>query len=95
LAPHVRARFDEARGRHVLLGPESVMLLNATGADIVALCDGRRTVAELIAGLRGRYRDMAEDEVPRFLARLVARRCVTLDGGPGNDTAPSEGPGHG
>ena len=83
LTPHVRSRFDAARGRHVLLGPESVMTLNTTGADIVALCDGRRTVAEIVAELRGRYRDMAEDEVPRFLARLVARRCVVLSGEPG------------
>ncbi|WP_342670890.1 pyrroloquinoline quinone biosynthesis peptide chaperone PqqD [Pseudonocardia acaciae] len=81
LAPHVRLVFDRARGRHVLLGPESVVVLNRTGADIVGLCDGRRTVAEIAAGLRGRYDDAVEDEVYEFLDRLVARRWVVVDDG--------------
>jgi pyrroloquinoline quinone biosynthesis protein D len=81
LARHVRLRFDDTRRRHVLLGPESVMVLNPTGADILGLCDGRRTVAEIVAELRGSYRGMAEDEVPRFLARMSARRCVVITDG--------------
>ena len=33
LAPHVRMTFDAARGQHVLLSPETVWVLNDTGAD--------------------------------------------------------------
>jgi pyrroloquinoline quinone biosynthesis protein D len=87
LARYVRGRFDESRGRHVLLGPESVIVLNATGAAILELCDGRRTVAGIVAELRGRYGDIGEDEVPRFLARLAARRLVVL----GDSGTPGEG----
>ena len=43
LAPHVRLRFDATRNQSVLLGPESVAVLNRTSADILELCDGRRT----------------------------------------------------
>jgi pyrroloquinoline quinone biosynthesis protein D len=81
LAPHVRLRFDPARGRHVLLTPETVTVLNDTGAAIVELCDGERTVAEILAELRGRYDRVAEDEVRLFLAGLLAARRVEVTGG--------------
>jgi pyrroloquinoline quinone biosynthesis protein D len=81
LAPHVRLTFDRARAQHVLLGPEEVVVLNGTGADILALCDGRRTVGQIVAELHGRYDRVAEGEVQRFLTRLVAKRCVEVDDG--------------
>jgi pyrroloquinoline quinone biosynthesis protein D len=81
LAPHVRLRFDRSRAQHVLLGPEEVVVLNGTGADILGLCDGRRTVAEIVAELRGRYERVADGEVQRFLERLVAKRCVEVSDG--------------
>ena len=81
LARHVRLSFDRTRQRHVLLHPETVVVLNGSGARILELCDGRRTVAEVVAELRARYRDVPEPDVRRFLDRLVARRCVELDRG--------------
>ena len=54
------------------------MVLNASGADILELCDGRRTVAEIVAELGARYQTVPDDEVQRFLTRLVARRCVEI-----------------
>jgi pyrroloquinoline quinone biosynthesis protein D len=81
LAPHVRLTFDPARERHVLLTPEAVSVLNGTGAAILALCDGKRTVAEIGAELRGRYQRVDDDEVRLFLDRLAARRY--LEGGHG------------
>src|SRR5258708_37958033 len=65
LAPHVRLVFDPARQRHVLLTPETVTLLNGTGAAILELCDGERTVAEILTELCGRYDRVADDEVRR------------------------------
>jgi pyrroloquinoline quinone biosynthesis protein D len=76
LAPHVRLVFDPARQRHVLLTPETVTLLNGTGAAILELCDGERTIAEILTELCGRYDRVADEEVRWFLSRLVARRCV-------------------
>ena len=54
------------------------MVLNGSGADILELCDGRRTVAEIVAELGTRYQTVPDDEVQRFLTRLAARRCVEL-----------------
>jgi pyrroloquinoline quinone biosynthesis protein D len=81
LAPHVRLTFDSARERHVLLAPETVSVLNDTGATILGLCDGKRTVAEIVAELHRRYDRVVDDEVRRFLARLVAKRWVEVSHG--------------
>jgi pyrroloquinoline quinone biosynthesis protein D len=72
LHPKARLRPDEPSGKLALLSPENVMLLNATGAAIVELCDGR-TVAEIVAALGQRFSappGKLEAEVIRYLARL-------------------------
>lgn len=79
LTSHVRMRFDKTRDRYVLLGPESVIVLNPTGADILSLCDGHRTVACVAAELGTRYDRVVDDEVATFLSRLVTKRCVEID----------------
>ncbi|MBE1493826.1 pyrroloquinoline quinone biosynthesis protein D [Amycolatopsis lexingtonensis] len=81
LARHVRLSFDRARQRPILLLPETVVVLNGSGADILGLCDGQRTVADVVAELGTRYGTVPGDEVRQFLARLVARRCVELADG--------------
>ncbi len=81
LAPYVRLSFDQARGQHVLLAPESVSVLNGAGAAILGLCDGRRTVAEIVGQLSGQYDRVAEDEVQQFIARLAIKRWVELSDG--------------
>ena len=81
LARHVRMSFCRNRQRHILQLPETVVVLKGSGADILELCDGRRSVAEIQAELGTRYRAVPTDEVQRFLTRLVARRCVELADG--------------
>jgi len=70
--------WDPARKQHVLLAPEGVLVLNRTGATILSLCDGERTVVEIVEELRGHYNRVDGDEVRNFLARLVAKRLVEL-----------------
>ncbi len=81
LARHVRLAFCRTRQRHILLLPETVVVLNRSGADILERCDGRHTVTEIVDELGARYRSVPGDEVRRFLTRLVARRCVELTSG--------------
>lgn len=78
LSRHVRLGFDSARERHVLLSPETVAVLNATSADILRLCDGRRTVGEITAELRRRYDGVADAEVHAFLSRMAVKHCVEI-----------------
>ena len=81
LARGVRLTFDPARQRYVLLTPETVTLLNDTGAAILELCDGERTVDEILTELRDRYDRVADDEVRLFLADLIARRRLEVSRG--------------
>jgi pyrroloquinoline quinone biosynthesis protein D len=78
LARQVRLQWDPVRKQQVLLEPEGVLVLNQTGATILGLCDGERTVDEIVEELRGRYNRVADDEVRDFLSRLVAKRWVKL-----------------
>ena len=81
LARHVRLTFSPTRQQHILQHPETVVVLNGSGAAILELCDGRRTVAEIVAELGARYQTVPDGEVRQFLTRLVARRCVELADG--------------
>jgi pyrroloquinoline quinone biosynthesis protein D len=81
LASHVRLSHDSARNQHVLLSPETVAVLNGTSADILRLCDGRRSVAEIVAELQGRYDRVVDDDIRAFLARMAAKRCVVISDG--------------
>jgi pyrroloquinoline quinone biosynthesis protein D len=76
LAPHVRLAFDRARGKPVLLAPESVTTLNDTGAEIVKRCDGRHGLADIVAELRQEYADVDAAEVGAFIDRLTRLRCL-------------------
>ncbi len=78
LARQIRLNWDPVREQHVLLAPEGVLVLNQTGATILRLCDGERTVVEIVEELRGQYKSVAGDEVRDFLSRLAARRWVEL-----------------
>ncbi|MFF4835370.1 pyrroloquinoline quinone biosynthesis peptide chaperone PqqD [Streptomyces sp. NPDC001315] len=81
LARHVRLTFCRTRQRQILLHPETVVVLNGSGAAILELCDGRRTVAEIVTELGARYQTVPGDEVRQFLTRLVARRWMELTDG--------------
>ena len=72
-----RLEFDPVRQRRVLLYPEGAMLLNDTGAAILELCDGKRTLAEIAGELGTRYggADVGAD-VAEYLSALEARELV-------------------
>lgn len=79
LGRFVKMRFDSSRDKHVLLGPESVVVLNTTGTDILQLCDGR-TVDEIVSELERRYdTDGIGDQVRSYLLGLAERNCVRFE----------------
>ncbi len=81
LAPHVRMVFDAAREQYTLLSPESILIINATGAAIVKLCDAQRTVADIQSELSSQYDQVADGEVQLFIADLVTKRGMEVDHG--------------
>jgi pyrroloquinoline quinone biosynthesis protein D len=55
LPRHVRMRYDEARGRWVILVPERVLVPDETSVEIIQMCDGKRTVGEIVDDLARKY----------------------------------------
>jgi pyrroloquinoline quinone biosynthesis protein D len=74
-----RLQFDPVRNQRVLLYPEGVVLLNDTGAAILDLVDGRRSVADIAADLKRRYDcgDITGDIV-EYLSGLVEQNLVRV-----------------
>jgi pyrroloquinoline quinone biosynthesis protein D len=72
-----RMDFDTVRQRHVLLYPEGTVLLNDTGAAILELCDGHRSVAQIAGVLQERYKsgDVTAD-VLEYLSGLAERELI-------------------
>lgn len=68
----VRLRWDSVRETQMLLRPEGAVALNETAAAVLELCDGMRTVGDIIAELRERHAgaDLADD-VRELLGNLA------------------------
>ncbi len=71
-----RVQFDAVRQQSVLLYPEGAVLLNDSGAAILELCDGRRTVAEIAAELGARFETDVSADVAAYLSRLAERELI-------------------
>jgi pyrroloquinoline quinone biosynthesis protein D len=80
IASKARLQWDETRERHVLLYPEGFVALNPTGAEILKLCDGVRTVVGVASELESRYNtgNIAAD-VREFLDGLAKKNLVRYD----------------
>jgi pyrroloquinoline quinone biosynthesis protein D len=71
-----RLQFDPVRNQRVLLYPEGVVLLNDTGAAVLDLCDGRRTVAEIASVLGERFDCDVRADVLDYLSGLENQALV-------------------
>lgn len=71
-----RLQFDPVRNQRVLLYPEGVVLLNDTGAAVLDLCDGRRSVAEIAAILGERFNCDVKTDVLEYLTGLIDQALV-------------------
>lgn len=79
IVPHVRMRYDAARGQHVLLSPERIVVINDTAAAVLQLCDGKRSVDDIVAQLRTQYADVSVDDIHLLLKDLSAKHCVEVN----------------
>jgi pyrroloquinoline quinone biosynthesis protein D len=73
-----RLEFDQVRQQRVLLYPEGVVLLNDTGAAILDLCDGQRSIADIATVLGERYAADVTADVIEYLSALVAQELVRV-----------------
>lgn len=81
LAPGVRMQTDPATGDEVLLYPEGILILNETAREIVTRCDGKTTVAEIVAALAAEYESSTaelEGDVGECLDDLRGRKLIVF-----------------
>ena len=79
LVTGARLRYDEVREEHVLLIPEGVVRLNPTAAEVLELCDGERSLDDIVGALSARYdgADVRDDVFE--LVDAMAQRGLVVD----------------
>jgi PqqA peptide cyclase len=96
LARKARTRRDPRDGATVLLGPERGLRLSATAAVTIALCDGTRTVEQIVDALAQRYpaapRAQIANDVRQLLADLRARLLIEEAPAPAPEPEPEPEP---
>lgn len=76
----IRRQYDATRAQNVLLCPERVILLDDIGDAILALCDGRKSIAAIALALAARYEEepaLIEADVIGFVEDLAAKGVMT------------------
>ncbi len=76
LWPLARLGHDRVRNRPVLLYPEGAMFINTTGQAILALCDGSRTLDQVIAALTTQYQAEVRADVLEYLETMARRDLI-------------------
>jgi pyrroloquinoline quinone biosynthesis protein D len=79
LATGARLQYDEVRAEPVLLFPEGVVRLNATAVDVLELCDGQRSIDDIVAALAARYDGADVGDDVRELIDAMARKGLVID----------------
>jgi pyrroloquinoline quinone biosynthesis protein D len=79
LVTGARLRYDEVREEHLLLIPEGAVRLNPTAAEVLELCDGERSLDDIVGTLSARYdgADIRDDVVE--LVDAMAQRGLVVD----------------
>ena len=79
LATGARLQYDDVRDEHQLLIPEGVVRLNATAVEVLELCDGERSLDDIVESLSERYdgADLGDDV--RGLVQAMAEKGLVVD----------------
>lgn len=69
-----RLQYEEAQKTHVLLYPEGMVKLNQSASEILLLCDGTRTVVDIVAALEAKFSASGLDADVRSMLKEAVRR---------------------
>ncbi|MBV9007513.1 MAG: pyrroloquinoline quinone biosynthesis peptide chaperone PqqD [Solirubrobacterales bacterium] len=82
LVTGARLRYDEVREEHLLLVPEGAVRLNPTAAEVLALCDGERSLDDIVGVIAGRYDNADVGGDVRELLDAMTNRGLVVDAAP-------------
>jgi pyrroloquinoline quinone biosynthesis protein D len=80
LPRHAKLKFDETRQVWVILAPERVLAPDPIAVEVLKLCDGVRSVADIIDQLAAKYaaeREAISDDVIAKLQDLADKGFLT------------------
>jgi pyrroloquinoline quinone biosynthesis protein D len=80
LPRHARLKFDETRKVWVILAPERVLAPDEIAVEVLQLCDGARSVAEMVEQLATKYaapREAISTDVIAMLQDLAEKGFLT------------------
>jgi pyrroloquinoline quinone biosynthesis protein D len=67
---HIKLRHDAGRGRWLILAPERVFDPDEIAVEVLKLCDGQRTVAD-IAGVLAKEYNAPSDEIAADIITML------------------------
>ncbi len=80
LDPMYLFRWEEPQQSYVLLYPEGVVKLNQTASSILKLCDGTRTVGQIVAELESQFHgEGITQSVHKFLEVSHAKGWIRIN----------------
>ena len=77
----VRLKHDEARQEWVLLAPERLIKCDPIAAAVLQLCDGKRTLSEIVDALASQFdadRGLIGRDVTALLQGLADKKMVQM-----------------
>ncbi len=80
LASTFRFQWEEVQNCHVILYPEGMVKLSTSAGEIMKRCDGKSTIAEIIANLESAFpgADLGAD-VKKFLEEAREHGWIRID----------------
>lgn len=79
LVTGARLSYDDVREEHLLLVPEGAVRLNPTAVAVLELCDGERSVEDIIGVLSERYGGADVGDDVRGLVEAMGERGLLVD----------------
>ena len=83
LVTGARLRYDEVREEHLLLVPEGAVRLNPTAAEVLELCDGERSLEDIVGvAVRALRRRRTSATTSAGLVDAMTQKGLLVDAAP-------------
>jgi pyrroloquinoline quinone biosynthesis protein D len=79
LVTGARLQYDDVREEHMLLVPEGAVRLNPTAVAVLELCDGERSVEDIVSILSARYEGSDLSDDVQGLVDGLSQRGLVVD----------------
>jgi pyrroloquinoline quinone biosynthesis protein D len=81
LPRHAKLRFDKPRDKWIILAPERVFELDEIAHEVISLCDGVRTLTEVVDALTKKFdapREVIAEDATAMLQDLADKGFVVI-----------------